>query len=66
MNKLDNSWKTVKEHYKLITVLGEGVGGQVVKARHRKTNKTFAIKKIKCSFKNLDQMKYILREIAVL
>ena len=42
MNKLDNSWKTVKENYKLVAVLGEGGGGQVVKARHRKTNKTRA------------------------
>ena len=54
MNKLDASWKTVSTRYKLTTVLGEGVSGQVVKAKHRETNKTFAIKKIPCSFKNLE------------
>ena len=46
--KLDSSWKTIKTNYKLIAILGEGVGGQVVKAKHRETNKTFAIKKISC------------------
>ena len=66
MSVLDSSWKTVKTIYKLITILGEGVGGQVVKAKHRETNKTFAIKKISCSFKNFGQMKYVLREIAIL
>jgi serine/threonine protein kinase len=66
MSVLDSSWKTVKAQYKLTTVLGEGVSGQVVKAKHRETNKTFAIKKIPCSFKNLEQMKYVLREIAIL
>lgn len=66
MSKLDASWKTVKTQYKLTTVLGEGVSGQVIKAKHRETNKTFAIKKISCSFKNLEQMKNILREISML
>ena len=66
MSKLDSSWKTIKLNYKLTTVMGAGVGGQVVKAKHRETNKTFAIKNILCSFKNLEQMKYVLREIAIL
>ena len=66
MNKLDSSWKTIKTHYKLTSVLGEGVSGQVVKAKHRETNETFAIKKITCSFKDLEKMKYILREITIL
>ena len=63
---LDSSWKTVKTMYKLTTVLGEGTSGQVVKAKHRETNEIFAIKNISCSFNNLEQMKYFLREIAIL
>ena len=35
--KLDSSWKAVKTHYKLTSVMGEGAGGQVVKAKHRET-----------------------------
>lgn len=37
MQKLSSSWKTLKESYKLTDILGEGTGGQVVKATHRLT-----------------------------
>ena len=35
MSRLDKAWKTVTEEFKVVKVLGEGTGGQVVKAKHR-------------------------------
>lgn len=32
---LDSSWKTVSKDYKIVDVLGQGSGGQVVKAMNR-------------------------------
>jgi serine/threonine protein kinase len=64
--KLGTDWKTVKDNFKLTSVLGEGSGGQVVKAVHRDSKLVVAIKKIECSFDDLNYMKYVLREIAIL
>ena len=66
MNTLDSSWKQVKNNYKLTQVIGIGSHGTVVKAKHRTTNEVVAIKRVDCNFKNLDYMKYILREISIL
>ena len=66
MKKLGSTWKALKEHYKLTEVIGEGQGGQVVKAYRRDSLKEVAIKKIDCSFEDLEHMKYVLREISIL
>ena len=64
--KLNSEWKATKEIFKLTEVLGEGSGGQVVKAVHRTSKAVVAIKKINCSFNDLHHMKYVLREITIL
>ena len=66
MKKLDSSWKELTKDYKITSVLGQGVEGLVLKAVHRATKKKCAIKKIECSFNNMNQMRYILREITIL
>ena len=66
MKKLGSSWKALKEIYKLTEIIGEGQGGQVVKAYHRESLQEVAIKKIDCSFDNDNHMKYVLREISIL
>ena len=55
-----------KKDFKLREVMGKGSYGTVIKATLRETKKSIAIKKIKCSFKDIDKMKYILREISIL
>ena len=64
--KLDAGWRTVKNDYKIVEVIGEGTGGQVVKAIHRETKIVVAIKKIDCGFMDLGFMKYVLREISIM
>ena len=50
---LGKSWKLVKKNYSITRFLGEGSYGEVVKARHRITKETVAIKQIKCNFTNI-------------
>ena len=64
--KLPSCWKALKTDYKLSELVGQGSGGQIVKARHRKSNKIVAIKKIDCSFGDLHYMTYVLRELTIL
>ena len=64
-DKLGKSWKTLKKNFKLLEVIGSGSYGTVVRAIHRETNKSVAVKYIKCSFNDLDHMKYVLREITI-
>jgi serine/threonine protein kinase len=64
--KLEASWKCVKNDYKIVEVIGEGTGGQVVKAIHRETKIVVAIKKIDCGFMDLGFMKYVLREVSIM
>ena len=66
MKKLSSSWKAIKKDYKITEVLGEGSGGQIIKGRHRQSNKFVAIKKIDCSFEDPHYMKYVLRELSIL
>lgn len=66
MNKLHCSWKIFQKEYKLIEVVGEGVEGTVIKAKHRQEKIHVAIKRIPCSFEDMDHMKYILREISIM
>ena len=63
MKKLDPSWKAVNKDFKLISVLGEGAYGQVIKAFHRQSKRIVAIKNVSCSFEDLVHMRYVLREI---
>ena len=63
MTKLDSSWKTVKDKFKIVEVIGEGSYGQVVRAIERETKKVVAIKRISCSS---SKMTYVLREISIL
>jgi serine/threonine protein kinase len=64
--KLEASWKCVKDDYKIVEVIGEGTGGQVVKGIHRETKIVVAIKKIDCGFMDLGFMKYVLREVSIM
>lgn len=66
MENSESCWKSLKQNYKLLQILGEGSGGKVVRAQIRSSKKIVAIKKIPCSFKNMNQMKYVLREISIL
>ena len=66
MIKLDSKWKTVSKEYKIVEVLGQGSGGLVVQAVHRENKKVVAIKRIDFEFENLNEVKYILREITIL
>ena len=63
---LDSSWKTVSKDYKIVDVIGQGSGGQVVKAMNRQSKTIVAVKRIECGFDNLQYMKYILREISIM
>ena len=63
---LDSSWKTVSKDYKIVDVIGQGSGGQVVKAMNRQSKTVVAVKRIECGFDNLQYMKYILREISIM
>lgn len=41
---LDDSWLTAKQDYKLLSYIGKGSYGVVVKAKHRSTKQIVAIK----------------------
>ena len=66
MNKLGKAWKVIKEKYKLLEILGEGSGGQVVRASHRESKTKVAIKLIECDTSDLNHMKYVCRELAIM
>ena len=40
-------WNLIKDEYKLVSILGEGTFGQVIRAQQRITKEQFAIKCIK-------------------
>ena len=65
-SKLDQSWKNVTKEYKLLQVLGQGTGGQVIKAKHRESGQIVAVKKVEIAIEDLDHVKYVLREISIL
>ena len=66
MDKIDHTWKPLQKEYKLTKMLGQGSYGLVIKGKNRETLQEVAIKKIKCDFKNLKQIKYVMREITIL
>ena len=66
MKKLHSCWKALKQDYKITEVVGEGSASQVVRGRHRNSNKEVAVKKIDCSFEDMGHMTYVLRELTIL
>ena len=66
MEKLDSSWKEIKTDFKLTTLLGKGSFGIVIKGKHRQSRNEVAIKRIDCNFKDMEKIKYVLREITIL
>ena len=66
MEKLDSSWKQLMKEFKLTRLLGQGAFGIVIKGKHRKLMKDVAIKRIECDFKDLDKIKYLMREITIM
>jgi len=66
MEKIDHTWKHLKKNYKLTNILGQGQYGLVIKGKHRENKQDVAIKKIVCNFKDLNYMKYVMREITIL
>lgn len=64
--KLSSEWKILKDKYKLITVVGEGTFGKVVKARNRETEKLVAIKLITGEFKTNNTLRNVIRELQII
>lgn len=60
------AWKFLDSEYELLSILGEGTYGKVIKARHRQSGQECAIKHIKDVFFNIYEAKKILREIHIL
>ena len=56
-------WRYVTKEYKILELLGEGSFGQVVRAQHLQSGKTFAIKLVRNIFDSLYECKKVLREI---
>ena len=63
---LSSHWKFFKNDYKLLSIIGEGSYGQVVKAINRKTKQTHAIKCLKIENNDVYKMKSCIREIQIL
>ena len=66
MTTLSDAWKLVQGDYKLTTFIGSGSCGEVVKAIHRKSGKTVAIKRIQNAFSNLYNSIKTVREIQIM
>ena len=65
-DKLCKHWKQVKQEYKLMKVLGAGTFGQVVYAKHRKTEKKMAIKFITGKLDSAGKVRNLIRELSIL
>ena len=59
-------WSTITEEYELLSSLGSGGFGEVMKARHIKSNKTVAIKLMTCLFDHLYTSKKLVSEIQIM
>ena len=60
---LSKEWKTATLQYKILKLIGQGVYGQVAKAKHRQSGMTVSIKMISVDASNWQSMKYLIREI---
>lgn len=56
-------WTQVETHYEILSKLGQGSYGKVVKARHRATGKIVSIKLIQNIYKSCDHIKKLISEI---
>ena len=65
-SKLSHHWNYVTKEYKLLSVSGEGSFGKVIRAVHRTTKATVAIKFIACRFNDKHSCRYIIRELSIL
>ena len=63
MTNLPESWKLIQGDYKLTALIGCGAYGKVVKAIHRKSGKTVAIKQIGNVFGSIYDSIKIVREV---
>lgn len=64
--KLGSVWKTIVSRYELLTYIGAGSFGQVIKARCMQTGKLVAIKQISNIFRNSYECRKVIREISIL
>lgn len=63
---LPDSWKLVQNDYKLAALIGSGAYGKVVKAIHRKSGKTVAIKQMDNIFHNVYDSIKLVREVQIM
>ena len=63
---LSEAWGLLTGDYKLMSIIGSGSFGQVVKAKHRKSGKTVAIKLIDNIFSNLYDSIKVVREVQIM
>jgi cyclin-dependent kinase-like len=63
---LDATWLKAKEEYKLLSFIGKGSYGVVVKAKHRVTKQVVAIKQIKFHPYDIHNLRSVTREILIL
>ena len=64
--QINSLWATITEEYELLSPLGAGAFGEVMKARHIKSNKTVAIKLMTNLFNHLYTSKKIVSEIQIM
>lgn len=64
--KLGYEWKTITQKYELLTYIGSGSFGQVIKAKSLETGEFVAIKQIKNIFRNHYECRKVIREISIL
>ena len=66
LEKLPAIWNCLTDDYELRKIQGKGSFGQVVKAIHKQNSKTVAIKYIVDAFDDINSVKRVYREIAIL
>ena len=66
LERLPAAWSSLAADYDFLKIQGQGSFGQVVKANHKSSNKTVAIKYIADAFDNIHSIKRVYREIAIL
>jgi serine/threonine protein kinase len=63
---LNESWKQIESQYTIISKIGEGTFGTVVKAQNNQTNEIVAIKLIKDFTKSSYHCRQVVRELIIL
>ena len=62
----DSEWESISNKYKVVSTIGQGTYGKVVKAEHIKTGTVVAIKKIEYNPQDQVAVKHINREIWIM